>query len=415
MDITPQHGIDLIRAFYVRYYPENPMIKEVAVEVFEGMSAFQSLEQAFQSSIIQSALFAGTADGFERPELAGPENADALVVLNHANVTDVVNFIYRGAMAADKASVISAIEGGTLTNSEFVVAYSLIGLSSDQPPSPLAILSKAFDDAAVQPVLPQADLSFAGVTQAQEKLLVSLYIGAFDRAPEHQGLAFWASELAAKLSSGASMDDAYLAVSKAMYQAGAANGEGSTGLANADYVNAAYTSALGRAPDAAGKAFWVEQLDKGAIERGEFLATFLQAAGGSVRDDNYLQARVAVAEHAAQAHVSGSGAASIDLHAVLANVTDAASALIAIQGIEAGASHNNGATTPGYSSILEASLAQPIESITTGINTAQFGSSAAIINSVTTVSGGDTATVITLSGVSSADLSVSNAVVSHFA
>lgn len=161
--------------------------------------------------------------------------------------------------------------------------------------------------------LPQAPLSLAGLDTAQSDFLVALYVGAFNRAPEYAGLQFWANGLADRLNAGSSSDDAIAEIGRAMYQAGAENGEGGTDLGNFDYVNFAYENALGRAPDAAGRDFWVQALESGSVQRGDFLRAFLGGAlDNQAADSDLLQARVSVAKFLAQEQVSGPGAAGLD-------------------------------------------------------------------------------------------------------
>lgn len=197
--------------------------------------------------------------------------------------------------------------------------------------------TQALQASAIQTSLPQSQLAFPGVSASQQDFLVALYIGAFSRAPEFEGLQFWAGALANQTTSGANADVALQDIGRAMYQAGAQNGEGGTQLATRDYVSFAYQNSLGREPDEAGFNFWVEVLDSGKLERGDFLATFLSSAlDNPTGDSQFLNARITVAEHMAQKHVSGPGAAGLDvafLKNTLLAVTDEQSALRAISDI----------------------------------------------------------------------------------
>lgn len=96
----------------------------------------------------------------------------------------------------------------------------------------------------------------------------------------------------------------------------------------------AYQNSLGRAPDAGGYTFWLDALQSGSISKGDFLSTFLGAALQSAGDSDYLAARIAVAEFAAQENVSGAKAPGIDLHGIIQSVTDSTSALAAIESIQ---------------------------------------------------------------------------------
>ncbi|WP_425913259.1 DUF4214 domain-containing protein [Pseudomonas sp. GWSMS-1] len=183
---------------------------------------------------------------------------------------------------------------------------------------------------AVETTLPHSPLSFAGVSASQQDFLVALYVGAFSRAPEFDGLKFWAGALANQITYGANADVALQDIGRAMYQAGAQNGEGGTQLSTRDYVSFAYQNSLGREPDEGGFNFWVEVLESGQLQRGDFLATFLSSAlDNPTGDSQFLNARITVAEYMAQEHVSGPGAPGLDagfLKSTLLAVTDEQSA-----------------------------------------------------------------------------------------
>jgi len=49
-------------------------------------------------------------------------------------------------------------------------------------------------------------------------------------------------------------------------------------LDNGQYVDRVYTNVLGRAPEAAGRAYWLHQLDSGAKNRGEVMVGFSESA-----------------------------------------------------------------------------------------------------------------------------------------
>lgn len=160
-----------------------------------------------------------------------------------------------------------------------------------------------------------------------------MYDSAFNRAPEFNGLKYWANKLSAELSWGTDQATAYTVISKQMYIDGKGNNEGGTSLGNADYVNYAYQNILGRNGEAAGVTYWNNQLATGAVDRGGFVAKFVGDALGNVGDGDF-QARIAVSKFAGPEHVSrGPSAPGIDLHGVIQNVYDATSANAAINAI----------------------------------------------------------------------------------
>ncbi|WP_417539507.1 DUF4214 domain-containing protein [Marinobacter sp.] len=184
--------------------------------------------------------------------------------------------------------------------------------------------------------LPQASLSFSSINEAQQDLLVAIYVGAFNRAPEYEGLRYWAASLGQRLVNNETQYDALKAIGQEMYAAGANNGEGGTGVGTAEFVRLAYENSLGRSAGQAEIDYWANQIDSGTINRGTFITPFLDEALKNGGDSEFLQARVGVAEFMAQGHVSGSGAPGLNVEVLknsIAAVKDEASALAAINQI----------------------------------------------------------------------------------
>lgn len=91
-----------------------------------------------------------------------------------------------------------------------------------------------------------------------------LYEAAFDRAPDTPGLGFWM----ARMDDGASLADVaagFMGSQEYAAQYGAVTG-------NAELVTKFYANILDRAPDAAGFAFWVGQLDNQRATTAQVLA-----------------------------------------------------------------------------------------------------------------------------------------------
>lgn len=89
-----------------------------------------------------------------------------------------------------------------------------------------------------------------------------LYYSAFERIPDAAGLGFWLQNAQAGMSLDA-IADAFVLTREFAEVYGAAR--------NADFIDLIYQNALGRAPDAAGKAHWVEQLAQGHASRADVL------------------------------------------------------------------------------------------------------------------------------------------------
>lgn len=84
--------------------------------------------------------------------------------------------------------------------------------------------------------------------------VVRLYVGFFGRLPETGGLAYWHGRLKAGVTPTAvARAFAKSPEFRAMYGS----------VPNGTVVDRAYENTLGRAPDAAGRAYWVQRLDQG--------------------------------------------------------------------------------------------------------------------------------------------------------
>lgn len=93
----------------------------------------------------------------------------------------------------------------------------------------------------------------------------AMYQAILHRPPEPAGSAFWSRQLI----DGAAPDSlrAQLFGSQEYF-------DGDGGSDNATYVDAVYDNLLGRAPDAAGRTFWLDRLEQG-VSRGTVAAAFL--------------------------------------------------------------------------------------------------------------------------------------------
>ena len=104
--------------------------------------------------------------------------------------------------------------------------------------------------------------------QTHAGALARLYFAAFDRIPDEAGMNHWMEQL---LSQGQSLEQvAQGFADSSEFQ----NQYGS--LDNAGFLDTLYQNVLGRSPDEAGKAYWLEQLGAGTT-RGEVLAGFAQS------------------------------------------------------------------------------------------------------------------------------------------
>ena len=112
-----------------------------------------------------------------------------------------------------------------------------------------------------------------GATSAQvpadpfEAQVARLYDTLFDRAPDSEGLAFWAGALRGGTALGA-VADGFVASPEVQGRYG--------GLGDADFVNALYRNALDREADAAGRDFWTGAL-QGGSDRGDVVQAISEA------------------------------------------------------------------------------------------------------------------------------------------
>jgi hypothetical protein len=127
--------------------------------------------------------------------------------------------------------------------------------------------------------------AFSSLTQlsdAQFKELAEMYVAYFNRAPDAEGLFYWAD----KLAEGRTMDQIAERFfdqdeTRALY----------TDPSNTDaFVTSVYANVLGRTPDAGGFTFWKGKLSANEVTQGAFVLNIIEAAknGGGPSDAAYL-------------------------------------------------------------------------------------------------------------------------------
>ena len=129
----------------------------------------------------------------------------------------------------------------------------------------------------------------AGLPLAQVMKVVDLYTAVLDRAPDALGLIYWSS----KLADGVSMSE----ISKSFF--GGSELAAIFSFKTADLVSVIYNGALGRAADAAGAAYWANQIDSGKLARTDLVHVLIAAgkATGGEADAKYIAAEEAVGAH----------------------------------------------------------------------------------------------------------------------
>ena len=103
-----------------------------------------------------------------------------------------------------------------------------------------------------------------------------LYQAAFHRTPDTPGLSYWTNSL------DHGMDLTSVAANfTASSEFKSVFGDPAT-LSTSKYLDMLYLNILGRAPDAAGKAYWADQIDGHGFGRDSTLALFSESAENKV-------------------------------------------------------------------------------------------------------------------------------------
>lgn len=105
--------------------------------------------------------------------------------------------------------------------------------------------------------------------QADRGQAYRLYKAAFNRLPDVDGLAFWED----KLKTGTTLQQ----IAFGFIQSAEFVSLYGTNPSSTDFCTRLYSNVLGRAPDTSGLAFWVNNLDKGAISRVDTLIGFSES------------------------------------------------------------------------------------------------------------------------------------------
>lgn len=135
----------------------------------------------------------------------------------------------------------------------------------------------------------------ASLPQFQFVPLIEMYIAYFNRAPDAVGLDYWAAQLAGGMSLPQIAASFFVQPeTAAQYPAG---------QPIETFIDAVYHNVLGRAPDASGKAYWIDQLAHG-LSQPTFLLAIINgahASTGSAGDAQYLANKELVGTHFALA------------------------------------------------------------------------------------------------------------------
>lgn len=132
----------------------------------------------------------------------------------------------------------------------------------------------------------------AMLSQHQLGELTELYVGYFDRAPDALGLDYWASRM---------VDGMSLAqISKSFFVQPETSATYPAGTTTEAFVAQVYQNVLGREPDQAGLAYWIADLESGALTRDVFVPAIIngaKSATGATADALYLANKEVVGVH----------------------------------------------------------------------------------------------------------------------
>lgn len=151
------------------------------------------------------------------------------------------------------------------------------------------------------------------MTTATQANVAKLYIATFGRAPDGPGLNYWVNQ------SGLSLEQ----IAKSFFDQPETQAKFGTSD-NASFVAAIYQNVLGRAGEAGGVAYWISQLESGALTRDNIILAVLGGAQGS--DATLLENRT---ESGLTFALIGTG--SPDAFAVINETTAAAESVVAVK------------------------------------------------------------------------------------
>lgn len=114
--------------------------------------------------------------------------------------------------------------------------------------------------------------------------LIDMYVAYFDRAPDALGIQYWAS----RLVEGMTLQQ----IAKSFFVQPETIAAYPPTMSTTQFVTQVYQNALGRAPDAGGLAYWVNDLEIGAQTRDAFMLAIIygaRAPTGNPADAAYLR------------------------------------------------------------------------------------------------------------------------------
>ncbi|MEO1751812.1 DUF4214 domain-containing protein [Thiofaba sp. EF100] len=108
---------------------------------------------------------------------------------------------------------------------------------------------------------------------ATEKLVAELYVSILGRAPDVEGLRYWANNID-------HMGWTQTTVAQSFFDQPETKAKYPSYYTVSEFVTVVYGNVLGRAPDTEGLTYWTNQLNSGAIARQDFITAIVNAVTG---------------------------------------------------------------------------------------------------------------------------------------
>ncbi|MFA5427170.1 MAG: DUF4214 domain-containing protein [Sulfurimonas sp.] len=128
--------------------------------------------------------------------------------------------------------------------------------------------------------------------QEVQTQVIEVYIAAFNRAPDAAGLEYWANHILED-------DWSISQVSESMFLSSEVALTYPASMSNEEFLIAIYNNVLGRSPDSAGLAYWLEQMQNGLL-KDQMMITVIngaKASTGSSADKTFLENKTAAASY----------------------------------------------------------------------------------------------------------------------
>lgn len=135
-------------------------------------------------------------------------------------------------------------------------------------PAELAMALSTLGSPGVTPSSWITDLA-ARPSRAARKQVIRLYFAYFRRSPDHGGLDYWTTRIAAGTKNLNDVSNSFASSSEFRNTYGS--------LSNVEFVSLVYQNVLDRDPEPGGFAFWTGQLDNRTITRGRLMTQFSES------------------------------------------------------------------------------------------------------------------------------------------